>query len=313
MNPSARFGSCAGKTAQRTERPCPARHGSLPRRTAPAADSSPSTPKRRRPRGCFRPRQRPIGSIVRSTLPVQDRFKARTANASAPTAWTLKEGHRGVHTLYAVHHGGRESVELFELDTRKTPIAIAWIGCVVAPDPIGLNAVVALPDGGFAATNFDPRQAPGGRGGFSPALTAGERNGEVWEWHQRSGWAKVPGSEGSWSERDRALAGRPLVLHRGVGQPIVHAAVARKDAAGAAGNPARVSGGQRPLRARRQAARRWPGRARRRGNPRRQQRRRQPVDVDHRPHRSENDDLHNDREPAHERTPQCGDGRDPHR
>jgi hypothetical protein len=107
----------------------------------------------------------------------------------------LKEGRRGVHTLYAVHHGGRESVELFELDTLKTPIAIAWIGCVVAPDPIGLNAVVALPDGGFAATNFDPRQPPGGRGGFSPALTAGERNGEVWEWHPRSGWAKVPGSE----------------------------------------------------------------------------------------------------------------------
>jgi len=107
----------------------------------------------------------------------------------------LKEGRRGVHTLYAVHHGGRESVELFELDTRPTPMAITWIGCIVAPDPIGLNAVVALPDDGFAATNFDPRQPPGGRGGFSTALTAGQRNGEVWEWHPRSGWAKVPGSE----------------------------------------------------------------------------------------------------------------------
>jgi hypothetical protein len=107
----------------------------------------------------------------------------------------LKEGRRGVHTLYVVHHGGRESVEIFTLDTKPTPMAITWIGCVVAPDPIGLNAVVALPDGGFAATNFDPRQPPGGRGGFSAALTAGERNGEVWEWHQRTGWAKVPGSE----------------------------------------------------------------------------------------------------------------------
>jgi hypothetical protein len=107
----------------------------------------------------------------------------------------LKEGRRGVHTLYVVHHGGRESVEVFELSTRSTPMTITWIGCVVAPDPIGLNAVVALPDGGFAATNFDPRQPPGGRGGFSTALTAGERNGEVWEWHPPSGWAKVPGSE----------------------------------------------------------------------------------------------------------------------
>ena len=107
----------------------------------------------------------------------------------------LKPGRGGVHTLYAVHHGGRESVEVFELDTRKAPMGVTWTGCVVAPDPIGLNAVVALPDGGFAATNFDPRQPPGGRGGFSSALTAGERNGEVWEWHQHTGWAKVPGSE----------------------------------------------------------------------------------------------------------------------
>jgi hypothetical protein len=109
----------------------------------------------------------------------------------------LKETRRGVHTLYVVHHGERESVELFELDTRSTPMGIAWIGCVVAPDPIGLNAVVALPDGGLAATNFDPRPPRGGRGGFSTALTAGERNGEVWEWHPKTGWSKVPGSEAS--------------------------------------------------------------------------------------------------------------------
>ena len=94
-------------------------------------------------------------------------------------------------------------------------------------DLIGLNAVVALPDGGFAATNFDPRQPPGGRGGFSPALTAGERNGEVWEWHQRSGWAKVPGSEAAGANGiELSPDGRRTTC--GVGQPIVHAAVARK-------------------------------------------------------------------------------------
>ena len=108
----------------------------------------------------------------------------------------LKQGRNALHTLYVVHHGARESVELFELDAKAKPPAITWIGCVVAPDPIGLNAVVALPDGGFAATNFDPRPAPGARGGgFTPALLAGENNGEVWEWHSASGWVKVPGSE----------------------------------------------------------------------------------------------------------------------
>jgi hypothetical protein len=105
----------------------------------------------------------------------------------------LKAGRNGTQTLYAVHHGLRESVEVFELDMRLKQPTATWIGCAVAPDPIGLNAVVALPDGGFAATNFDPRR-PGGRG-FSPELLEGKNNGEVWEWHTSAGWTKVPGSE----------------------------------------------------------------------------------------------------------------------
>jgi hypothetical protein len=70
----------------------------------------------------------------------------------------LKPGRRSVHTLYAVHHGDRESIEIFEVNAKSTPPAVTWIGCVVAPDPIGINSVAALPDGGFVVTNFDPRQ-----------------------------------------------------------------------------------------------------------------------------------------------------------
>jgi hypothetical protein len=107
----------------------------------------------------------------------------------------VKSGRGSRHTLYVVHHGARESIEVFELDARAQP-SLTWIGCVVAPDPIGLNAVVALPDGGFVASNFDPRPPAGARGGgFSAALLEGRPNGELWEWHPRSGWAKVPGSE----------------------------------------------------------------------------------------------------------------------
>ena len=108
----------------------------------------------------------------------------------------LAAGRRSIHTLYAVHHGGRESIEVFELNAGSTPPSITWIGCVVAQDPIGLNAVVALPDGGLAATNFDPRPPAGSPGnGFSSKLISGEQNGEVWEWHSNTGWNKVPGSE----------------------------------------------------------------------------------------------------------------------
>jgi hypothetical protein len=97
-----------------------------------------------------------------------------------------------IHKLFVVGHGARESIEIFELDTRnETPVA-TWLGCAVAPDPLGLNSVRGLPDGGFIATNFLPR-------GTSPEATQrmreGERNGELWEWHTASGWQKVPGSE----------------------------------------------------------------------------------------------------------------------
>jgi hypothetical protein len=104
----------------------------------------------------------------------------------------LRPGQNGVHTLYVVHHGDRESIEVFELDARPRTAVLTWIGCAVAPDPIGLNSVVGLPDGGFITTNFLPR---GTDAAARERMMAGEINGEVWEWHPGTGWKKVPGSE----------------------------------------------------------------------------------------------------------------------
>src|SRR5678815_2611618 len=43
----------------------------------------------------------------------------------------LRAGRNSTHTLYAVHHGGRESIEVFEVDARgKTPV-LPWVGCAV--------------------------------------------------------------------------------------------------------------------------------------------------------------------------------------
>jgi hypothetical protein len=105
----------------------------------------------------------------------------------------LRSGRNSLHTLYVVHHGNRESIEVFELDARSRAPVLTWIGCAVAPDPVGLNSVVALPGGGFAATNFQPRGAARGRAN----MQAGEKNGELWEWHPGAGWKIVPGSEAS--------------------------------------------------------------------------------------------------------------------
>jgi len=106
----------------------------------------------------------------------------------------LQPGTSAMHTLFVVGHGSRESIEVFEIDTRPATPVVTWIGCVIAPEPIGLNSVRGLPDGGFIATNFLARD-------ISPAarerMLGGEKNGELWEWHTGAGWKKVPGSEAS--------------------------------------------------------------------------------------------------------------------
>ena len=89
----------------------------------------------------------------------------------------LKPGQDGVHTLYVVHHGTRESVEVFEVDAQAMPPGLTWVGCVPALSTLRLNSVVALPDGGFAATS-------------------GPTN-DVWEWQTGTGWTRIPGSEGT--------------------------------------------------------------------------------------------------------------------
>jgi hypothetical protein len=107
----------------------------------------------------------------------------------------LRPGRGSVHTVYLVHHGTRESIEVFEFDGRAKPPTLTWIGCVVAPDPIGLNSVVGLSDGGFVTTNFAPREDDAARAKTMTRMRAGDNVGEVWEWHTASGWQKVPGSD----------------------------------------------------------------------------------------------------------------------
>jgi hypothetical protein len=96
-----------------------------------------------------------------------------------------------MHKLFVVGHGARESIEVFNVDTRGVTPLLTWIGCAIAPGDVGLNSVRGLPDGGFITTNFLPRGKP------MQEMMSGIKNGELWEWHAASGWQKVPGSEAS--------------------------------------------------------------------------------------------------------------------
>jgi hypothetical protein len=65
---------------------------------------------------------------------------------------SLRPAQTGLYTLYATNHGGRESVEVFEVDARGATPSATWTGCVLLPDKLAANSVAAFSDGTLVAT-----------------------------------------------------------------------------------------------------------------------------------------------------------------
>lgn len=103
----------------------------------------------------------------------------------------LREGRDGVHTLYVVNHGNRESIEVFTVGATDQTLDVTWVGAVIQAPGVWGNAVVALPDGGIAATNYLDLRDPNA----FDKVYAGEVTGNLKEWHVGQGWSDVPGSE----------------------------------------------------------------------------------------------------------------------
>ncbi|MDJ0878084.1 MAG: SMP-30/gluconolactonase/LRE family protein [Halieaceae bacterium] len=94
--------------------------------------------------------------------------------------------------VLAVNHGGRESVEFFEILEPRQDLPVAlWRGCVLTPEPFFFNDVVGLSDGGFLATNMYDRNAQAW-----DAIRAlfGYESGNVQRWRPSSGFETVPGT-----------------------------------------------------------------------------------------------------------------------
>ena len=101
---------------------------------------------------------------------VKNLYDAGTANARADKAkyaacprpleskqallhgLSLRPAASGRYTVYATNHGGRESVEVFELDANTATPTATWIGCVLAPGKMSFNSVAAFSDGTLVAT-----------------------------------------------------------------------------------------------------------------------------------------------------------------
>jgi hypothetical protein len=75
---------------------------------------------------------------------------------------SLRPAAAGRYTVYATNHGGRESVEVFELDASGAALGAGasaeaaptatWTGCVLAPGKMSFNSVAAFTDGTLVAT-----------------------------------------------------------------------------------------------------------------------------------------------------------------
>jgi len=94
--------------------------------------------------------------------------------------------------LLVVNHGGRESIEWFEVTDSPGAPALAWRGCALSPEGALLNDVAALPGGGFVTTKFLSKSHP-----VWSSLVALLRisNLPVYEWQPATGFRELPGTK----------------------------------------------------------------------------------------------------------------------
>jgi hypothetical protein len=138
-------------------------------------------------------------SIAQASLAAVKRNTRLYGDCPAPDAaqfishgLAIRAGSGGRHTLYAVNHGGRESVEVFSVDARGAEPRLSWTGCVVLPASAWLNAVTPLPHEGFIVTStFDPKD-PQAR----VKMGNGQYAGAVYEWQPGRGFTSLAGITG---------------------------------------------------------------------------------------------------------------------
>jgi hypothetical protein len=82
---------------------------------------------------------------------------------------SLAKRKNGKWALYVVNHGGRQSIEMFELKPSAGSWALTWRGCEVAAHDY--NDVAILPDGGFVGTYPTALSSGGSAGPFGGAVT----------------------------------------------------------------------------------------------------------------------------------------------
>jgi SMP-30/Gluconolactonase/LRE-like region len=100
---------------------------------------------------------------------------------------SLAKRHNGTWALYVVNHGGRQSIEMFEVKPAAGSWTLVWHGCEVAAHDY--NDVAELPDGGFVGTYPTALSSGGSAGPFG-----GEVTGYVARWTPGKGESEIMGT-----------------------------------------------------------------------------------------------------------------------
>lgn len=111
------------------------------------------------------------------------------ADRFAPHGIATHRSAEGEERLYVVNHGGRESIELFEIargHSDDEPPGLRWIGCIPFPAGAFGNGVSVADDGTVFATNMG-KPLSGGE-------ARSEMGGDALSWQAERGWRTVPGS-----------------------------------------------------------------------------------------------------------------------
>lgn len=127
-----------------------------------------------------------VQELYPGTMPRSDPDRRSFANCPGPPGPSFNSHGlnvrvlgRGQYRLYVVNHGGRESIEVFDLSADGRHVSARWRGCAVSPDGIVLNAVAPLSGEGFVATST---RAPPADGGLA---------GAVMTWRPAEGWRRI--------------------------------------------------------------------------------------------------------------------------
>lgn len=110
----------------------------------------------------------------------------------SPHGIDLTQRSDGRWQLLVVQHGGRESIEFFEVRGSGNKLQLVWRGCALAPEKAMLNSVAAGAGDEFFTTKINSTD----QSWESGELVANEPTGVVYRWSKASGFRPVLGTEG---------------------------------------------------------------------------------------------------------------------